>query len=724
MMRRLNPLRLLQTDFAYQRVPSWSAGADSVNGSPFETRRRWPAGRSWERLRVFNRVSLTKLLRLAVYGVVVTTLVIGLIVHSVRHGWWGGKKYDHRFYWQEFSVLDGYFSGVRNLVLFGEYEAQNTYNKSVPLEVEKSGLEKMPALDPVVYDPYPKYMSAEYLDRHQAVEKCFLDVAGAVPPPDVYVYPGLPQYLPQPLYGSYSELGIRDDICFDRFGRYGPYGYSYDDNLREHGLRTKATKKDKDLKHMAGSKSEKVGVEKVFDQAAYTNWTGVDWGTAQQRCVEKNKARFSADQPGMKERVQRHAYVLRTWTGHKYNQHTVLAIRAMINELALKSGGEYDVHMLVQVRDTSIPIWADDGIYRETLEAAVPREFWNITTLWSEQQMKMYYPEPFAENFANMVASSVHGVYRSAHFALQWFSQQHPEYDFFWNWEMDVRYTGHYYELNSQVSEWAKKQPRKGLWERSRRFWFPNHHGSYQNFTSFVEQEINILDKPNNNPSQSGPVPIWGPFQSFKNYGILDPPANTTPPTSYDKDDYTWGVGEDADLIVFNPIFDPSQTNWVFRTDVTGYNTSLPIPPRRAAIITVARLSRRLLDTMHHETWAMKHTMFPEMWAPTVCMHHGLKAVYAPHPVYFDRDWELGYMDRVFNYPDGIHASPFGWGEHNLIGSTFYYNAGFAGRLWRRWLGFEEEEEGGRGREERGTGRMCLRGTLVHPVKFEWGEGG
>ncbi|KAK5239441.1 hypothetical protein LTR16_011926, partial [Cryomyces antarcticus] len=84
---------------------------------------------------------------------------------------------------------------------------------------------------------------------------------------------------------------------------------------------------------------------------------------------------------------------------------------------------------------------------------------------------------------------------------------------------------------------------------------------------------------------------------------------------------------------------------------------------------------------MHEETWRMRHTMFPEMWPPTVCLHHGYKAVYVPHPVFFDRDWPLGYMDRVFNHPKEAWESPFGWGEHNLLGSSFYYNSGFSGAL-------------------------------------------
>lgn len=598
--------------------------------------------------------------------------------------------------------LNGYYNGIRTLIPYSQYVPENRYNASYPPErptAEEAGnMSAVPPLDPVPYRPYPDYKSSEYRSKHHDVHECFLDAQEKIPAPDIFAYPGLPENMAEPLYGSYSELGLQEQMCFDRFGRLGPYGYGY--NESQGGL----------APGFPGNRSENIGHEKVFQQAGITNYTNMDWGSAQKRCHEKNADRFT--EKGGREKTQRHAYVLRTWTGFYYNEHQMLSLRAMINELALKSGGEYDVHFLVHVKDNSIPIWADKQLYQETLEKWVPQEFWNISTLWSEEQLRTYYPDPFPDNFANMAGKDLHGVYRSAHFALQWFSQQHPEYDFVWNWEMDIRYSGQYYEFNTKIGEWAKKQPRKGIWERSGRFYIPGYFGSWQNFTKEVERET----------AEREEAPIWGPMQDFPNTGMLAPPNSTNiPPTTYEEDNYEWGVGEDADLIVFNPIFDPSKTNWVFSWDVTGYNRSLPIPPRRAAIITVARLSKRLLDVMHEETWRMKHTMFPEMWPPSVCMHHGLKAVYVPHPVFFDRDWELGYMDKVFNHPREEWESPFGWGEHNLLGSSFYYNSGFSGALWRRWLGQRENGEGGRADEESGTGRMCLRGTLHHPIKHELG---
>jgi len=196
-------------------------------------------------------------------------------------------------------------------------------------------------------------------------------------------------------------------------------------------------------------------------------------------------------------------------------------------------------------------------------------------------------------------------------------------------------------------------------------------------------------------------------------------------------------VGEEADLITFNPLFDPDGTTWFLANDITGYNATDGLPPRRAAIVTSSRMSRRLLTTMHRETAFKKHHAFSEMWAPTAALHHGYKAVYVPHPMYVDREWPTDYLASVLNAgrngaTGGARTSVFGEREHNLLGMTWYYNAGFAPNLWKRWLGFKVNNEGGEefetiadeGRSGKGInqmrggeGRMCLPPMLIHPVK-------
>jgi hypothetical protein len=148
-------------------------------------------------------------------------------------------------------------------------------------------------------------------------------------------------------------------------------------------------------------------------------------------------------------------------------------------------------------------------------------------------------------------------------------------------------------------------------------------------------------------------------------------------------------------------------------------------------------MSKRLLRTMHRETAFKKHHAFSEMWAPTAALHHGYKAVYAPHPMFVDREWPTPYLAGVLNSgrngaTGGARTSVFGEREHNLLGMTWYYNAGFAPNLWKRWLGLKVNNEGGEefeltvdeGRSGNGVnemrggeGRMCLPPMLLHPVK-------
>lgn len=671
------------------------------------------------------------------------------------------------------SRINGFYYGVRTLVPYEDFEPDPLQNDTwvrplrydqlprVAISQREERLQERLAsplpLPPVRHDPYPNFTSPEYLAKYHPVDPCYLDEAETIPAPDIFSYPGVPQNMAVPFFGSYENLGITEDVCWDRFGRLGAYGYGY--NAREGGLGL-------------GMRSEQQGVESIWQQQSKIDWRDMDWGKAQRTCYEKNKQRFELEggetivektqyepvreaRPQVIERpprdrmevrdskssemekrwevplvngkhsrssnptagwvtssgkklVPRTAFILRAWTGFEYSNYEILALRAMINELSLKSGGEYDVHLLLHVKDDTIPIWSSKEVYQKVIEENVPEEFWGITTLWSIQQMRMYYPGPFGEPPANIAGQEIHGVYRSAHFPMQWFAQEHPEYDFFWNWEMDIRHSGHHYEFHQGIAEWARQQPRRGLWERNERFYIPALHGDWNNFTRFVDQET--ID--------NGEVPIWGPVE-FPGMGPLNAPEYNHPPHGYFEDNFEWGVGEDADLMTFNPIFDPAETNWVFRKDISGYDLELPIPPRRCAIITVARLSKRLLDTMHEETYLGKHSAFPEMWPPTVALHHGFKAVYIPHPVYFDRRWPLEYMDQVFNYPETKINSPFGWGEHNWMGATFYYNSGFSGALWRRWLGERENNEGGVQDEMEGTGRMCLRSVLHHPIKHE-----
>ncbi|KAI1143398.1 hypothetical protein F5Y05DRAFT_368491 [Hypoxylon sp. FL0543] len=695
--------------------------------------------------------------------------------------------------WESYPFLTRYYGGIRNLVPF---------SKNIP---EYPRLHGEPPVDKLSYvnnsnwkpdvegrnlpasKEYVKYPQSVFQGAPEQFQECFLDKANKVRVPPIRYYDGRPNGFPEAILGSYELLGLPEDICFERYGRYGPYGFGY--SVRSGGLGT-------------GEHGEKEGFEATWEKVPQVDWKGMDWADVQRRCYRSNAARYKEQPPlhiaphgfyvnegaaAMKvqtrdalpdespkssaknsekekkpvpasegdsaaKKLARTAVVIRCWDEYVWKEEDVMNVRSLISELVLASGGRYDVHLLVQVKnDAAHPIWADAATYQKRIEETIPEEFRGLVTFWTETQMLSLYQGIF-DLFARGPDLPVHGVYRGLQMAMQYFAYQHPEYDYFWQWEMDIRYIGHYYDLFTKIENWAKEQPRKGLWERNERFYLPSVHGTWEDFKQMarVQSEMgttgadNIWDgvpgaEKQSHASGRGNKPIWGPERPKDPKDWLEPEDDPVPETTYEKDKYVWGVGEDAEYITFNPMFDPQGTTWGLADDITGYNTTdgNGMPPRRAQIITASRMSRRLLLKMHRETAFLKHHAFPEMWPGTVALQHGYKAVFVPHPLYVDREWPPEIFARTLNNgrngaTGGSRTSVFGQREHNLIGLTWFYNSGFAPNLYRRWLGLKVNNDGGEEFEmtmdeskngtsvnemRGGEGRMCLPPMLLHPVK-------
>ncbi|KAL6707138.1 hypothetical protein ACN47E_004685 [Coniothyrium glycines] len=672
--------------------------------------------------------------------------------------------------WESFPFLQRYHGGIRTLIARDQNTPEYPTKQDIDPEVQPSTELKEAAkerrsqgahiADSVPFNPFPDYSSPKYIDRYGPVETCYIDANDTTKVPGLRAYKGVTDGMPENVMGSYEALGLRNDVCFERFGRLGPYGMGYSKRRGGTG---------------AGMEGHREGIEAVWKIDAEVDFRAVTWADAIQRCLQKNSRRFKT-QPrsirshfqdmGMQERgaeldaaarpvadegatnstvreqqmpvynnlIHRTAVLIRTWWDYQYDDEDIMYLRSLISELTLGSSGEYQVHFLIHVKDDNKQIWADETVYAEVLKNALPAEFAGMGTLWSERQMGLIYGGVEESNYRGL---PVHGAYRSTYMPVTYFAHQHPEFEYFWHWEMDVRYTGHYYHLFEQVSKWAESQPRKGLWERNARFYVPSVHGTWDEFKHMVrvQTEHGTNNQANRWSSHLPPnphvpetkvqrpeKPIWGPDPP-QDYPDIEIDESVTPNITMMEDKYEWGVGEPADLIVFNPIFDPDQTNWILAEDVTGYDKQNGLPPRRTAINTSGRLSRRLLETMHREQSHFRHTMFSEMWPATCSLHHGLKAVYAPHPVFIDRKWPTQYLAAIFNNgrngaSGGARMSVFSEErQHNFLGTTWYYHAGFAPNLWKRWLGYKVDDDGGEEEELAGEGRMCLPGVLLHPVK-------
>lgn len=150
------------------------------------------------------------------------------------------------------------------------------------------------------------------------------------------------------------------------------------------------------------------------------------------------------------------ALVLRAYENYTWGRDDIRNVRALIVELALsiKPKERYEVHILLDVhtRNSSFAISQKQRL--AILQSSIPKEFWSLTTLWSEEQMAWLYPGLPGKFLNHQLATN---SYRSCFMPLQVFAKEHPQYDFIWNWEMDTRSTQGYGEILEKITEYAEQ---------------------------------------------------------------------------------------------------------------------------------------------------------------------------------------------------------------------------------------------------------------------------
>lgn len=139
---------------------------------------------------------------------------------------------------------------------------------------------------------------------------------------------------------------------------------------------------------------------------------------------------------------KRTALVMRSYEGYVWREDDILNLRALISELSLNNPATpYDVRILVEVHGRHLSVFTSEWDRLNVLQSSVPREFWGLVELWTEDEMCALYPGLPGKFLNKMIAQS---SYRSCLMPLQKFYLDHQEYDFIYNWEMDVRFIGNY----------------------------------------------------------------------------------------------------------------------------------------------------------------------------------------------------------------------------------------------------------------------------------------
>ncbi|KAL4784727.1 hypothetical protein BJX76DRAFT_356714 [Aspergillus varians] len=572
--------------------------------------------------------------------------------------------------------------------------------------------------NPVVYDPYPDYDSWEwrsaFTGRFKTCKGPYSQDLDRQSPRDmISVYPGIQKDFPLPTIGSYEALGLDAWVCTDRDSRLGPYGHG----ATEEGLPL---------------------------QPGELNWDGVNWKSLQQQCLKRNEGRFKASEPRQSQGPEtlygtvssqanpiragildeqtkpagpqprpRMAVMLRAWHDMEWTPNLKQYVRSLIMELALHTGAEYEVFILLHIRDESIVIdWQDEAGLRNLRAAFIPPEFQDMAILFNDPTLHSWYPR----------LDEHRAIYQYWQ-PIQIFSQLHPEFDYFWQLELDSRHTGHAYHFLDRAQTFAREQPRKYLWERNAYWYIPGAYGAWNQFMQRIDEWMR------GKPSVWGPVPV-------RHVTPIGPQPPVRDPA---QDNYEWGVGEEADVITFLPIFDPVETGWTF----PHIMWNLPADtPRRASPVIMGRLSRAMITLMHDAQVKDGIGLVSEMTPVTFALWHGLKAVHVPHPMYTDGKWTSREIAKIFNIgapeknnggPDSFWNYDHKW-DRILYRTTYMFTSQTGEDFYRRWLGYKADPDqatdgnphqdgqglnwydGGYLQEDR-YGKLCFPPMLLHPVK-------
>lgn len=225
-----------------------------------------------------------------------------------------------------------------------------------------------------------------------------------------------------------------------------------------------------------------------------------------------------------------------------------------------------------------------------------------------------------------------------------------PEFDHFWQFEMDARFTGHVGKMLEAFDKFSTKQPYKQSLERGSWEYIPKVHGTYQEFSEGVDKAM------------KGGASVWGPVK-VKNIEPIGP----EPPSKEAIDDaFEWRAEQEADLVLLGQVSDvrriQSQDDWVFRDWHLGnFGQDFGKLPRYMSVPAQARASWELLEGIHRAQHEHGLAVASEGTLPSFAVWLGLKIVALPIPKYQypSRDiLELNFVKNGNGFADGIANGP------------------------------------------------------------------
>lgn len=303
---------------------------------------------------------------------------------------------------------------------------------------------------------------------------------------------------------------------------------------------------------------------------------------------------------------------------------------------------------------------------------------------------------------------------------LQLFALHYPEFDHYWQLELDQRFMGDAGRFLNALSAFARNEPRKQALERATYAFSEEVHGTYLDLTAQVDA------------ANRGRTRAWGPVR----VPDVDPIGPPPPVARAEDDDFSWGVGEDADVVVTSMCADVLQSNWSFRDYTEGLRNGAKTP-RWFCPPAVMRASRVLLLAVHQAQHEQGLSVPSEAVLPSFALWHGLKLSYPPAPAYmrpheagredFGDDWQRDaarwlatttrpwFGDDPRHSPDGLsHANPQSFADRGL---TWWWTAEWPRKIMDVWLAGDAADAMMPAMLRAEGGRVYMPNLAMHPVK-------
>lgn len=206
-----------------------------------------------------------------------------------------------------------------------------------------------------------------------------------------------------------------------------------------------------------------------------------DWKALSNRCGLDSSIKM----PMPKHRT---VILHRFFEGFVMTEDKILDMRAMLTEMVINRPDQgWDIRILVELKETP-GAFVSKSLQRAVLSSMMPFEFWGLVEFWSEDREKSIMP--------GLSGPLDYGFDISCLLPSQLYSFYHPEYDFIYNWEADIRFLGNYDLFFDRVEEYGRNESMNIGMQKYSRWYIPDSKISQRHWNRYSKEKDGIGKEP------------------------------------------------------------------------------------------------------------------------------------------------------------------------------------------------------------------------------------